>query len=325
MRETQPIAEKPDNDDYDNPWKSAIDGYFPDFMAFYFPTAYANIDWSQGYESLDNELPALVRDAVLGNRYADKLVKVTKTDGKQDIVYIHIEVQGQPDNDFSKRMYTYNYRIYDKFGQLPVSLAVLADENEQWKPTSFNQAQWGCRMDFTFPVAKLTDYQSLLDELLASYNPFAILTAAHFLTKRTKHDMNERLQVKLKLAKLLYQKGWDKQEVIEFFTVIDWLMLLPESLTRQFQQNLADYEQESKMRYVTSIERLAMQEGMQQGLQQGLQQGKIGMLKGILSMRFPNANLTRYQGAIESAAEEELMRYVIKAANATSLEQVFRD
>lgn len=319
MTETQSNAEKQANDDYDNPWKSAIDGYLPDFMAFYFPNAHANINWEVGYESLDNELPALVRDAELGNRYADKLVKVTTIDGKQDIVYIHIEVQGQPDNDFSKRMYTYNYRIYDKFGQFPVSLAVLADENESWKPTSFNQEQWGCRMDFVFPVAKLTDYQRQLDDLMASDNPFAILTAAHFLTKRTKHDMNERLQVKLKLAKLLYQKGWDKQEVIEFFRVIDWLMRLPEALTRQFQQNLADYEQESKMRYITSIERLAMQDGVQQGKLEGF----ASVLEIQIRAKFHDANDADFMPKLHAADQEDLMRYSVQLLSATTLEQVF--
>ncbi|MEY4209528.1 MAG: hypothetical protein RLZZ20_2680, partial [Pseudomonadota bacterium] len=27
-------------DDYDSPWKEAIERYFPDFMHFYFPAAY---------------------------------------------------------------------------------------------------------------------------------------------------------------------------------------------------------------------------------------------------------------------------------------------
>jgi hypothetical protein len=31
--------------DYDSPWKEMLDGYFPAFMAFFFPEAYADIDW----------------------------------------------------------------------------------------------------------------------------------------------------------------------------------------------------------------------------------------------------------------------------------------
>ncbi len=317
------------NDDYDNPWKTAIDGYLPEFMAFYFPQANAHIDWAQGYESLDNELPSLVRDGELGNRYADKLVKVTTVDGKQDIVYVHIEVQGQYDNEFAKRMYTYNYRIYDKFGQFPVSLAVLADENEHWKPTSFNQQQWGCSMNFTFPVAKLTDYSDQLDALLESNNPFEILTAAHFMTKRTKKDVQQRYETKLKLIRLLYQKGWEKQELLNFLAVIDWLMHLPEEFAVQLRQQVHTLEEEEKMRYVTSFERLAMQDGIQQGIQegisQGISQGKSWALKQLLSARFSQLDLTPYQSLIDSAADEQLLVYLLKAATASHITEVFSD
>ena len=35
---------EPINDHYDSPWKEAIEHYFPEFMAFYFPDAYAGKD-----------------------------------------------------------------------------------------------------------------------------------------------------------------------------------------------------------------------------------------------------------------------------------------
>ena len=34
--------------DYDSPWKEMLEGYFSDFMAFFFPEAYADIDWARG-------------------------------------------------------------------------------------------------------------------------------------------------------------------------------------------------------------------------------------------------------------------------------------
>ncbi len=33
------------SDDPDSPWKEAISSAFPEFLAFYFPKAYARIDW----------------------------------------------------------------------------------------------------------------------------------------------------------------------------------------------------------------------------------------------------------------------------------------
>ena len=44
------------SDDYDSPWKEALAKYFKAFLALFFPAAHAGIDWSRGYESLDQEL-----------------------------------------------------------------------------------------------------------------------------------------------------------------------------------------------------------------------------------------------------------------------------
>ena len=56
------------SDDYDSPWKAAIERFFPEFMAFYFPTAHSQIDWTLPYEFLDQELMAVVRDAELDRK-----------------------------------------------------------------------------------------------------------------------------------------------------------------------------------------------------------------------------------------------------------------
>ncbi len=42
-------------DDFDTPWKDALPHYLPEFLAFYFPKAYAAIDWSRPHTFLDQE------------------------------------------------------------------------------------------------------------------------------------------------------------------------------------------------------------------------------------------------------------------------------
>ncbi len=42
----------------------------------------------------------------------------------------------------------------------------------------------------------------------------------------------------------------------------DWIMVLPEDLASDFKAEVRSYEEARRMRYVTSIERLAKQEGM---------------------------------------------------------------
>ena len=73
-------------DDYDNPWKDMLAHAFPECMAFYFPDAYRQIDWSREHSFLDTELRRVVRDAELGKRGADVLVRVTRNDGAEQWV-----------------------------------------------------------------------------------------------------------------------------------------------------------------------------------------------------------------------------------------------
>lgn len=166
-------------DDYDSPWKEAIEGYFLDFMRFYFPTAHARIDWSQPYLFLDQELRAVVHDGELGTRFVDKLARVSCHGEQSGWVYVHIEVQGERQEEFAERMFVYHYRLYDHYRQPIASLALLADGRPNWRPEAFSYETCGGRLELHFPVAKLLDWsgsESVLDD---SRNPFAIVTQAH--------------------------------------------------------------------------------------------------------------------------------------------------
>lgn len=102
-------------DAFDSPWKDIIEVYFEDFMRFFFPHIHAEIDWERGYEFLDQELSQVVRDAELGKRLADKLVKVWTLSGDETWVLLNIEVQSQEERQFSDRVFTYHYRLRDKY------------------------------------------------------------------------------------------------------------------------------------------------------------------------------------------------------------------
>ena len=182
--------------DYDSPWKEMLDGYFPAFMAFFFPEAHADIDWTRGYESLDTELQQIVRDAALGSR----------------------------DRDFAKRMYVYNYRLFDRYDRPVVSLAVLGDASPTWRPTRYRQRLWGCRVGIEFPVVKLRDYAARWDALEASDNPFAMVVMAQLQARATRRDPEGRLQGKLRLIRRLYERGYARQDVLELLRFIDWVL-----------------------------------------------------------------------------------------------------
>lgn len=99
----RPRASLNERDDHDSPWKDAIEGAFPEFMAFYFPAAHAAIDWARAHTFLNKELRKVVRDAASGKKFVDVLVRVTGLDQAERLLYVHVEVQTQRDEDFARR------------------------------------------------------------------------------------------------------------------------------------------------------------------------------------------------------------------------------
>jgi hypothetical protein len=80
-------AEQRKDDEYDSPWKEALEDYLRPFLALFFPEIHADIDWSRTPEFLDKELQQVVR-AELGRSEVDKVVKVWRLDGEETWVLL---------------------------------------------------------------------------------------------------------------------------------------------------------------------------------------------------------------------------------------------
>ena len=268
--------------DYDSPWKEMLERYFEEFMQFFFPQIHAEIEWDVSCIFLDKELQQVARDAELGRRFVDKLVRVVRKPGKEIWVLVHVEVQGQFDDAFDKRMYVYNYRLFDRYDRPVCSLAVLADDRENWRPDRFGYNIWGCEASLKFPTVKLLDYEDRVAELEESTNPFAIVVLAHLKTRATRNNPDSRFTWKVKLYQLLYARGYTREDILELTRFLDWIMTLPAYLEQRFTEAMTQLEEEQKMRYVASYERIWAEQGRQQGLQKGLKQGlQEGLQSGI--------------------------------------------
>ena len=252
-------------DDYDSPWKEILSAYFREFMEFFFSHIAREIDWSRGYELLDKELRQITRESEVGFRLADQLVKVWKKDGEEAWVLVHVEVQAREEKAFGHRVFVYHYRIHDLYKRPVVSLAVLADDNPNWHVEGYEEELWGCGNTFRFPSVKLLAFGGQWPLLESSANPFAVVVMAHLRTMETRKDEQERLAFKLNLSKSLYRRGWTKQEIIDLYRFIDWIMALPNDLEKAYHRELTKYEEETKMPYITTAERIGMEKGVEKG------------------------------------------------------------
>jgi hypothetical protein len=296
----------------DSGWKEAIEIYFKEFVSFFFPTIYDGLNLERGYEFLDKELERVVRDAEIGKRFADKLVKVYLKDGTEKWLLIHLEVQGYYDADFVKRMYTYNYRIFDRYDQEVISLAILTDEAEKYRPCRYEISRWGFRLLFEFPIVKLIDYNNRIEELEVSRNPFGIIVVAHLKTLATKKDSQARFKWKMSLVKMLYNRGYSREDILNLYRFIDWLMVLPEELSRKFQDEIRAFEEEKKMGYITTAERIGIEKGRQEGRQEGKAQAFYDLYcEGVLTSEQAKAQLEKLY-ANKSLSEEIYREFMSK-------------
>jgi transposase len=102
------------------------------------------------------------------------------------------------------------------------------------------------------------------------------------------------------------------------------MMRLPDSLEQMLRQDNAALEGGNRMRYVTSVERLAFQKGFQQGLQKVKQKGEARIIQRQLAKRFGPLNaetLTRLQ----TATLEQLEIWAENLLDAATLDEVFKD
>jgi hypothetical protein len=300
--------------DYDSPWKEIIEQFFPEFIAFFFPDVYDDIDWERGYEFLDKELQKVVRDSETGRRRVDKLVKVWQKSGDETWIAIHVEVQGRRERRFSQRMFQYNTLLYNHYQRPIISLAVLSDDRPDWRPDSFGYGRWGCKIQLDFPAIKLLDYKEKWEALEQDNNPFAVVVMAHLQTQATTPASAQRRDAKFRLARRLYERGYTRRRILDLFRFIDWIMTLSPELEEDFQTEITAYEEAHRMQYVTAIERTGIKKGIKQGIEQGIEQSTREAIIEVLTLRFqevPDEMLAQLDEISDIAQLKELHRWAV--------------
>jgi hypothetical protein len=303
--------------EFDGPWKEALDLYFRPFVEFLFPPVGREIDWERPVEFHDKELQKIAPGAEAGTGAVDKLAKVWTRQQTEEFVFIHVEVQSQYDSNLARRMYQYNHRIEDRYGSMPVSLAVLGDYGRAWRPTEFTAGRWGCEVKFTFPAAKVADWRGREEELEREANPFAGFVLAHLKTVETDDAPADRLSWKLRIVKRLYDRGMSGPEIVQMFRIIDWMMTLPPGLAAKFETNLDAFEKERQMPFITPTE--------QRWMNKGQAKGHIDGIEVVLELRFGAEGLAlmpRVRQIADPAVLEQLLRASKSAADLDAFRQM---
>jgi hypothetical protein len=223
---------------------------------------------------------------------------------------VHVEVQTARDAEFPRRMYVYNYRVFDRYNRPVASLAVLADDDPAWRPTDFRSSLFGCEAGLQFPAVKLLDLAADEAMLEASVNPFAQVVLGHLKARQTHGDPAGRHVWKLRLVRGLYERGFSPNDVRELFRLIDWLMELPAPLEDSFWQDMTTMQQENRMPFITTPERVGRRAGLRLGIES------------LLRVRFGEAGLRLMPEIQEIYEEEKLQAILIALETAASPNEV---
>ncbi|MFN4151761.1 MAG: hypothetical protein ACK4IX_12530 [Candidatus Sericytochromatia bacterium] len=207
----------------DEKWKSLISKYLKDFLAFFMLDLYKEIDFEKGYEFLDGELNRIKIKSKSKNRRSDKLVKVYLKDGTEKYILIHIEVQGYFDDEFSKRMFKYFYRISDLHDTYDITaISIFTDEDKSFKPSKFQKTLFGTEISYKYNTYKVLEQKE--KNLKKSDNIFAFVVLTTLYSLKAKDNQKKKFDFKLELVKILSNKNYSKETIIEIFEFLDLLL-----------------------------------------------------------------------------------------------------
>jgi len=314
----------------DEAWKRVLRLYFKDFMELCWPEAYEIIDWTRGYECLEQELQPIFKKEEVGTRFADKIFKVYLKSGQEQWFFIHLEIQANWGSDFSERMFIYRYRIFEIYGKDVASLAILIDANKNWRPTAYESGMLGSKIRMEFPVLKLLDYRDKKESLEQSNNPFALVILAQLAALETAHSTDLRVAHKIGLTRKLYQKGYTADQIRDLYLFIDCIMRLPKPQKIQYTLEIKKIEEELKVAYVSSMEEFGIeqgikqgvQQGIKQGVQQGIKQGESALLRHQMEFKFRHIP-SFYLEKIQSADAVTLIEWGKRLLTAETIQEVF--
>lgn len=224
MRQNIPI-------DYDNNWKEVLMNMTPDFLEFFLPTLYADIDTTTAPVFLEQELFDTIQ---LNNTVVDKLLKVKLKNGEEKWVLVHIEFQTNSDKSFPQRMYEYYHGIRAKYRQNITAIAIYTGKSKPQIYDHYKEESYGTSNTYRFNTYIVAQQNE--QDLLANPNPFAIVVLANYYVLKTQGNQATRLSLKEKIFEVANQRNYSHEKTVKLLFFINDLMRLNLKFTQAFKE-----------------------------------------------------------------------------------------
>ncbi|MCL6536507.1 MAG: cytosolic protein [Armatimonadetes bacterium] len=292
--------EFPTRQEYDAWWKLFLQGFLKEFLELVAPDLHAMIDWDAPVEFVDKELLPISADSRTQRLYVDSLFRVRLRNGQEALALIHIEVQGDPEALFPKRMFRYFARLYLEYDLPIISLAIFSDDNPNWQPDTYEMSLGGCELVFKYRTLKLMNLDRAALE--QNSNPASLVLLAFLRARETARNMDLRFESRKHLAILARERGYNEEQLAKLDELLEGIMKLPEFLEKQYEEALEEYKREKKIPFITAAERIGLRRGIAEGFQQGY---TIGRQEGLEAGRQEGLEAGRREG-LEAGRREGL-------------------
>ncbi len=98
-------------------------------------------------------------------------------------------------------------------------------------------------------MVKLLDWERREAELLEKSNPFGVIIVAYLAAQKTQKDPAARFDYKVALTRTLYERGFNRDDIIPLYRFLDWVMTPPEGLKIQYNQSIDEIEKGETRRF----------------------------------------------------------------------------
>jgi predicted transposase/invertase (TIGR01784 family) len=253
---------------------------------------------------MEQELHTIIPDSKSNHRYADKLVKLKLKNGREQWVFVHIEVQGGYKKDFSKRMFQYFYRVMDLYDQQIFALALFTSNVSTNKMNSFHYNFFGTRLDYHYTTYRIASQSET--ELLQSNNPFALAVLAGLYLINSNKDVDLKYKYKQKLMRLILKDkmkvGELKRKTIQqLFIFIDHILRLPDNVAGNMYQEFIPLIEKEETYMGLSLEdtpfaKFVRKEARKEGIELGEKQKAIEIATKLLIKGGPDEEVADITG-----------------------------
>lgn len=266
--------------------KSAFEEAFPDLLRFFFKDADQLFDIERGFEFMDKELMELFPELEKkgGNRLVDMLAKVYSSEGQEEWLLIHLEIQAQHDRKFARRMFQYFYRIYDRYDVPITAIVVFTGAQKPVKSDGFEYHFLGTNLQYTYNAYHILEHSE--DQLLSMNNPFGLIVlAAQKALLMNRIPERELAEQRLTIARtLIASKQYDSERIKRFLYFLKTFIHIDNSEINDTFDHEVDLltGNNHTMGIIETIQMLAKEEWREKGLEEGLEKGlEQGIEKGI--------------------------------------------